>query len=742
MSVDIDKTTEARRKAARNGEEDPFIVAQRYLNIYRQMHIFSPERKESFDKMLLELSPEIIGLFSSLPGGAILQDYIDDLAEKNGIEMSVGSSVSNKVINSENNQQSQILATALASSQSQNLIQPQIIGGNAKVSMDKDFAEEFAKVIEGVLQQQVNSQKEAMEKLALDISKTQMFIAKSMKESKEEQRQDIAELCKTISSGYQTGRNEQRQEFDNLCKAIIKSQTALSTSLVAINNEKNTNAVVDDDTKALIKAVIDEQKQINTRLEVVEKMSSTKGDDNAQLIAAFEKSQTELIRSLQNINQNTVQVVNTNSSDNRNDERLIEIISESQEKLIKSLMTSSMLQSIPKEPNIGEFISSPSAAVVDNSAQMMVVMDKLVSLQEKAGQNLEKAIVKVIEEQSKLYDKINSQQTKDLAEIISSGLSNVKLSYTPNMGTTSDNFENNQYIENIVDEVSETLADSSQSTNDIHINEGVLYDANDNISEEQLEVVKNHEYVDTYDPVEDMVLIEPVNVEFPKKKKKKKKKKKNIIDGVENNQEYISEKDVLYEEIGDVSFDSLATLEEDNKGIINPDSINELDFSITDEDCSIKTDVFDEKDISDNIVEEDQIYETLGDADNTENKVEEYDIEPKATMDFTADDWGISPVSENNSNDNNIGLINKEDEQEWAWEYVEDDGLCHEVDATEVIGSSYICIGNIDNKSMFPNDLNVFDSPVIDISSQPLIYDEGIIEDDGFDPYQNSILKD
>ena len=82
MSVEIDKTTEARRKAARNGEEDPFIVAQRYLNIYRQMHIFSPERKESFDKMLLELSPEIIGLFSSLPGGAILQDYIDDLAEK------------------------------------------------------------------------------------------------------------------------------------------------------------------------------------------------------------------------------------------------------------------------------------------------------------------------------------------------------------------------------------------------------------------------------------------------------------------------------------------------------------------------------------------------------------------------------------------------------------------------------------------------------------------------------------
>ena len=29
----------------RNGEEDPLTVAQRYLNVYRQMHIFSKEKK-------------------------------------------------------------------------------------------------------------------------------------------------------------------------------------------------------------------------------------------------------------------------------------------------------------------------------------------------------------------------------------------------------------------------------------------------------------------------------------------------------------------------------------------------------------------------------------------------------------------------------------------------------------------------------------------------------------------------
>ena len=41
--MELDKTSEARRKAQRNGEEDPVVVAQRFLNIYRQLHIFNPE---------------------------------------------------------------------------------------------------------------------------------------------------------------------------------------------------------------------------------------------------------------------------------------------------------------------------------------------------------------------------------------------------------------------------------------------------------------------------------------------------------------------------------------------------------------------------------------------------------------------------------------------------------------------------------------------------------------------------
>ena len=79
---------EARRKALRNGEEDPVTVAQRYLNVYRQMHIFTEEKKDEFDKSLLSLSPIIITVISSLPGGLTFQDYIDEVLSKAGREKS------------------------------------------------------------------------------------------------------------------------------------------------------------------------------------------------------------------------------------------------------------------------------------------------------------------------------------------------------------------------------------------------------------------------------------------------------------------------------------------------------------------------------------------------------------------------------------------------------------------------------------------------------------------------------
>ena len=473
MALEMDKTTEARRKALRNGEEDPVVVAQRFLNIYRQMHILSPERKEAFNKMLLELSPEIRGIFSSLPGGAMLQDYADELAEKSGVQKSVHSAAAVN-LNEDAHQQAKILATALAQAQSQ-AAPAAAPAGTAKISFDKDFAGEFAKIMSGLIQQQTVMQKESLEKLALDLSKTQLFIAKNMKENKDEQRQDFKELCQTIAAGSQAARKEQQQEFGELCKvvaesfvsgkeeqrrelgalcqtiaetfrsgreaqsreigelckAIMQSQTALSASLSNLNRETPAVSVAaaapvaapTEDmaaAKQLIEVVLEGQKQLNRRLDKVEELSAGKANDNKELIAAFEKSQSEIIKSLSKMQTGTT-VVKTED----NSEKLFKLLDKSQEKLIKSLVSANIWQNNSAQANNNTNANNIHINATDNSAQIMLLADKIASLQASNEKNLEKAIAKTIEEQGKLYDKISRRQTKELAEALAEALQNV-----------------------------------------------------------------------------------------------------------------------------------------------------------------------------------------------------------------------------------------------------------------------------------------------------------------------------
>lgn len=66
-------------------ESDPLIIAQRLLNLYRQLHIFSPEKKEAYNQMLMEQSPEVKRTLGALPGGIVVQQYLADIEEQAGV---------------------------------------------------------------------------------------------------------------------------------------------------------------------------------------------------------------------------------------------------------------------------------------------------------------------------------------------------------------------------------------------------------------------------------------------------------------------------------------------------------------------------------------------------------------------------------------------------------------------------------------------------------------------------------
>ena len=83
MADELNKSAEFTGK--HQDEESPILVAQRYLNIYRQIHIFNKKRQDQFDDSLLQMSPDIRILLSTLPGGSLLLEHIAELEEKRGI---------------------------------------------------------------------------------------------------------------------------------------------------------------------------------------------------------------------------------------------------------------------------------------------------------------------------------------------------------------------------------------------------------------------------------------------------------------------------------------------------------------------------------------------------------------------------------------------------------------------------------------------------------------------------------
>ena len=419
---------EARRKAIRNGEEDPVTVAQRYLNVYRQMHIFSEEKKEEFDKSLLNLAPIIITVISSLPGGLIFQEYIDEVLTKAGREKSAKSEGDT---DNSPSVQPQILSNAQRSIQPQQIVAP-IMGGDAKLSMGKEFADEFAKIITGVVEKQSIIQKDSLAKVAQDLSKTQLFIAKKLEDNKVERQTEMNELCKTIAQSHTAlsttlatiSENISNQNQSNnlvpipaverspeddtrLVEMITQSQERMMTGLLArlpqavgVGNVNVTAATrSSEDDIRLAEIIAQSQEKILSKLldrlpqtsisettasmpTPTEKITTANHENIEGIISLMAKSQEKLIETLteklpqMNANIYPPTVISSTRSP-EDDERLVKMITKSQEKLISTLIDRIPLserngKSLPEVPNRNEKDDERLIHLITTSQESMI----------------------------------------------------------------------------------------------------------------------------------------------------------------------------------------------------------------------------------------------------------------------------------------------------------------------------------------------------------------------------------
>ena len=270
--------------------EAPIIIAQRFLNIFRQLHIFSTERKEAFNKMILEQPPEIRGMFGSLPGGSVLQEYVDELEQSAGVARDHSGEFQTASATPELNDEisrAKILATALAEAQIQanaklqNSIpqaQPQpaaaapqpaapTYAGPAKIVADASFAKEIAAAFSQALKFSEERSQTGNKQLAAAVIASQEKMAKIFAEkssnseltsaliaTQEKMAQALAENAaaiknmpvKSLGSGKETSFSSPdgsreildaiRESQDRMAQMIMQHNT------MAASNSSNTNA--------------------------------------------------------------------------------------------------------------------------------------------------------------------------------------------------------------------------------------------------------------------------------------------------------------------------------------------------------------------------------------------------------------------------------------------------------------------------------------------------------------------
>ena len=386
MAENEEIIAEARRKALRNGEEDPVVVAQRYLNIYRQMHIFSPERKEAFNKMLLELPPEISSIFSALPGGLMLQDYLSDLAEKNGVVRASPKKDEETTDIPPPVQPTVQPSVSVPPSQVQFVPQ-----SNLDVSLGKDFAQQLAGAFNDLLVKQSELQRDGLEKISAGLSKNQIALAQYINQNKESQQQNFKELLEVLAQK--------------------------STASIPVATEIKT-----DDS--VLKEIINNQKEISLRLTKMESTALSGSGNNQEMIDALVKTNAEMLSSFQ---ANTA--VNKSTVDTQ---ELLKLIEQTQAQLIEGVVGRILQNNVLNNTQTSASNNNANNIQIntpDTSAQTLMLVNKITDLQTANEKNMEEAITRLIKAQKEIYENISSSQSKEIAQAIVDGLKSASLTF-------------------------------------------------------------------------------------------------------------------------------------------------------------------------------------------------------------------------------------------------------------------------------------------------------------------------
>lgn len=777
--MELDRTSEARRKAQRNGEEDPVVVAQRFLNIYRQLHIFNAERKASFNKMLLELPPQIRGMFGQLPGGALLQDYVDELAEKEGVAKSVQSQPQD--IADDEVKQAKILATALAEAQIQTTAKMQEMGAippmaaaavsagaaapaatTAKLAMDKTFAQEFASVLAAAMQKNAANQESEIKNIINTLGQTQLEIIKVL----------------------QTENTEHREEMKKISQMMLESKEQINSAQPQKTSE------ISDETKQLIKILVTGQRQMIERVAKVEALANQFAAAEKGAGKEEKKPETDihaLSLILEQNEQNFSKMVTALNERQKNDTlEIARLINESQQNLVQMLVQHNTLNQ-----NSGNAAASNNNAnnIQINTTDYSAVLDKIATqlshLQPAApvqsdtpasAANIqinfpEQAISEIVKAQSELYRTIAAEQTKELSAIISLALKEIPKISVPTVVAMPTAAQPQTFAPSYVPENVDNSSQPTSSYPDENKDEAIDFFNDENaedifIPEPEIEdtaPIRLNEYSAPEEEAPVPEEPEIIEEEPVKKKKRKRKKKKKNIDAGESAgivETATAEAETIAAETETDAFSEDVVAEAADLPLMEESPLPQLD-EITETPAEVIAEPEEtEEALIPDPPEEAQSTNIWLDtpADDVEDIAEEVFETETLQPEDNADDWGFTPAADEPSttDEQNWEWAYEEvpaddtatgEGEEWVWEYVpenetSDEIIFHNDNSEKISQQSPIVSDNLFFQEQVYNAQPLVRS-TFSLPLQPgLNIFDSALPDENDDPYQNSARKD
>ena len=246
----VDLNEEAEYVGSKQDLEKMLLDAQRYLNIFHQIHIFSDNKKAEFEQSLIDMPERIREVLLNLPGGRVLIEYIEDCEIKRGLRetrtvFESGTTSLNKIEKEENKsiiskELSQTIKDTM-DAYNQDLLQinEKILENAQLITAENRNYSSQSKVIADVLRENSKQQMEIMKALGETISQA---IKSSQKENANLLNKSIISMASQNNSVLENVASKISNVSENIAKKTAElnvNDLQMAHKFESTNNKTN-----------------------------------------------------------------------------------------------------------------------------------------------------------------------------------------------------------------------------------------------------------------------------------------------------------------------------------------------------------------------------------------------------------------------------------------------------------------------------------------------------------------------